>query len=115
VNQAAHALQRAIVPYPPLAGRICLVTFVVWAAFHIALLMLGIPLPAFPAMLLLVAAPAAATWLDMRRAEHLFFANLGISPTWSGAAAILAAAFLEAAYQVGYRSIIGPGGPTLLG
>lgn len=87
-----------------------------WLAFHLALAFLGILLPNVLSAVVIVDVCAALVWLDLRRhSEHLFYANLGISPLWSAAAALGAAGALELLLQLGFRLLIGSGDTSLLG
>jgi hypothetical protein len=91
------------VPRPPprLLRRTLSVTALLWAGFHLAVALVGTPLPTPAASVPLVVASAAAAMLELRRnRELLFHANLGVSPASTGLVAVIAAAVLEALFQL---------------
>ncbi len=105
-----------LVPYPPLLWRVLRTTALVWLGFHLVLAYAGILLPNFLSAVVMVGVCALAVWLDLRRhAEHLFYANLGISPLWSGAVALGSAGTLELLLRAAARLLTGSGGVALLG
>jgi len=93
-------LATLLVPYPPLLWRIVRTTVLLWMAFHIALMMAGIVVPEPVVSTLIVPVCGAVVWLDLARSDHLFFANLGVSPRWSACVALGVGAVLEAALQL---------------
>lgn len=96
-------LATLLIPYPPLLWRILITTVVLWMAFHIALVVIRIVVPEPAVSAFVVAVCTAAVWLDLARSEHLFFANLGVSPRWSACVALAAAGALEVAFQLVLR------------
>ncbi|HEX8393379.1 MAG TPA: hypothetical protein VF665_13630 [Longimicrobium sp.] len=106
MNQVS--LARRLLPYPPLFWRIARTTVVLWAAFHVALAVLGVVVPAPPASAVIVAVCAAAVWMDLARGDHLFFSNLGVSPGWSAWVAVAVGCALEVPLQIALRLLIVP-------
>lgn len=88
-----------LVPYPPLLWRILRTTVLLWIAFHVALAMTKIVVPEPIASAAVVVACAVAVWLDLARGDHLFFANLGVSPRWSACVSLLFGGTMEITLQ----------------
>lgn len=101
-----HRLHLLFFPYPPYAWRVVRSGAGIWLLLHLALFFLGILLPSPRAALWLVGVCGALVWLDTRRFnEHLFHANLGASPLWTGALAVVTAGALELLTQLALRSL----------
>jgi hypothetical protein len=68
-------------PYPPYLRRVLRDALLVWVALNGVGAVVGELPETFAAALVSPAACALAVWFDLRRrGEHVFYANLGISP-----------------------------------
>lgn len=110
-------------PHRPFLWRIARAAALVWVVLRVAVALNGLFLgerrllvPGPGTALLLVGLAALLVWLALHRdGQHLFHANLGVSPAWSFGVALLAAGVLEAAAQLLSRLLIQPSGGAVLG
>ena len=104
-------------------GRIARTAALVWVVLRAAVALNGLflgerrlLLPGPGTAILIVTIAALLVWLDLHRSgQHLFHANLGISPAWSVGIALAIAAALELLAQLVSRALIQPGAGTVLG